>query len=45
VGYTLLGEGGFLMKYPNRVEGLLGTIGEIYEKFNKWSAVGKVERA
>ena len=37
VATTLLAEGGFLMKYPNRVDAILPCINEIHAKFNKWA--------
>jgi hypothetical protein len=36
IGYTLLGEGGFLLSYPNKAAYFLPIIGEINKKFNKW---------
>jgi hypothetical protein len=36
VGYTLLGEGGFLMKYPAKVQTVMERIIEINVRFNKW---------
>ena len=36
VGYSLLGEGGFLMKRPRNCEKVLTILVQIHEKFNKW---------
>lgn len=36
LGYTLLGEGGHLMRYPSKVDAVLQRIIQIHDKFNKW---------
>ena len=36
LGYSLLGEGGFLMKRPRNCEKVLTMLVQIHEKFNKW---------
>lgn len=36
MGFTLLGEGGFLLKYPNKATEILNRLIAINMKFNKW---------
>jgi hypothetical protein len=36
VGYTLLGEGGALLRYPNKANEIIKKITEINQKFYKW---------
>lgn len=36
IGYTLLGEGGYLLSYPSKTTEIIKKISEINGKFNKW---------
>lgn len=37
IGCTLLGEGGYLLKYPNKATDILNKLIAINQKFNKWN--------
>lgn len=44
VGYLLLGEGGFLLRYPAKADAVIARIIQIHGKFNKWNQRGEGQR-